>query len=130
MKGAVPILNSVIAVYFFLLANFVLWASVLAIFIGAFAKQELLENPYFVIKNILLSPFLMYAAIIFFRKPPSKYTYGIVMMLIMVIETTVYRYFFITNNKLEGADLTNLLFFGIPLGVILFTKYLEKTSTR
>lgn len=126
MRTVAVVLNIVIALYFFLLANFLFWASVLAIFVGAFAKQELLKNPYTFIINMLLAPFLIGASIMFFRKSVNKYKYGIAFLVIIILETQVYRFFFVTNNRLEWTDFSNLLFYGIPIGVIFLAKYLDQ----
>lgn len=122
----VVILNIVIALYFFLLANFLLWASILVIFVGTFAKQELLKNPLAFIINVLLAPFLIGAAIVFFRKSVNKYKYGLAILVFILLETQIYRFFFVTNNRLEWTDFSNLLFYGIPAGVIYLTKYLDQ----
>lgn len=126
MKKLVIALNIIIALYFFALANFLFWVSVLAIFFGAFVKQELLTNPFLLLINMLVAPFFIYGTIAFFRKPEKKYNYGLILLFILWTETQIYRFFFITNHTLEMVDLSNLFFFGIPFAVIYLTKYLNK----
>ena len=125
MKKLVVFLNVIIALYFFALANLYFWGSLLGFFGLAFAKPELLKNPWTFIINILLAPFLIYGAIIFFRKTENKYNYGLVLLFLILAETQIYRFFFVTNNKLEMTDLTNLAFFGVPILVVYLTKYLN-----
>lgn len=126
MKTVVLILNIITALYFFLLANFFFWGSILAIFVGVFAKEELLKNPWLLIVNILFAPFFIYGAVTFFRKTESKYKYGLVVLLIFWLQTQIFRFFFITNNTLEKTDLSNLLFFIVPMGIIYLTQTLNK----
>ncbi|TSC54266.1 MAG: hypothetical protein LiPW31_189 [Microgenomates group bacterium LiPW_31] len=126
MRKLVVVLNIIIALYFFALANFLFWVSVLAIFFGAFIKQELLTNPLLLFINMLFAPFLIYGTITFFRKTESKYNYGLVLLFIIWAGTQINRFFFVTNNKLEMVDLSNLLFFGIPFSIIYLTRYLNR----
>jgi len=126
MKRLVTALNILLALYFFILANFLFWVSIMALFFGAFVKQELLTNPWTLLINILLAPFLIYGAITFFRKSESKYKYCLIILFIIWAETQIYRFFFVTDKRLEKVDLSNLLFFGIPFAIIYLTKYLNK----
>ena len=121
----VVVLNVIIALYFFALANFYFWGSFLGLFAGAFAKPELLKNPWTFFVNMLLAPFLIYGAIMFFRKTEKKYAYGLILLFVIFLETLIYRFFFITENRLEITDLSNLAFFGIPFLVVYLTKYLN-----
>jgi hypothetical protein len=125
MKKLVVVLNVITALYFFALANLYFWGSFLGLFAGAFAKPELLKNPWTFFVNMLLAPFLIYGAIMFFRKTEKKYTYGLILLLVILLETQIYRFFFVTENKLEITDLSNLAFFGIPFLVVYLTKYLN-----
>lgn len=125
MKKLVVVLNVIIALYFFALANLYFWGSFLGLFAGAFAKPELLKNPWTFFVNMLLAPFLIYGTIMFFRKTEKKYTYGLILLLIIFLETQIYRFFFVTGNKLEMTDLSNLAFFGTPFLVVYLTKYLN-----
>ena len=125
MKKLVIVLNVIIALYFFALANLYFWGSFLGLFAGAFAKPELLKNPWTFFVNMLLAPFLIYGAIMFFRKTESKYAYGLILLFLIWIETQIYRFFFVTENRLEMTDLSNLAFFGAPFLIVYLTKYLN-----
>jgi hypothetical protein len=48
------------------------------------------------------------------------------MLFLIWFVTQVDRFFMITNNHLEMADFTNLLFFGIPFLILLISKYIDK----
>ena len=126
MKKLVTILNVVIALYFFAVANFFFWGSFLALFFGVFAKPELLKNPWTFFVNMLLAPFLIYGTIIFFRRTESKYKYGLVLLLIIWLETQIYRFLFVTQRKLELTDLSNFAFFVAPFLVIYLAQRLNK----
>lgn len=128
MKKIVVLLNVTIALYFFALANFFFWSSFLGLFVAAFTKPELLENSWMFFVNILLAPFLIYGTIMFFRKTEKKYAYGLILLLIIWLEASVYRFFFVTKNKLEITDFSNLAFFGVPFLIIYLTKYLNTKS--
>lgn len=125
MKIVVIIFNTIIALYFFLLANFFFWTSVLALFVSAFARQEPLRNPWLLFVNMLFAPFFIYGAVTFFRKTESKYRYGLVVLLIFWIQMQIFRFFFITNKTLENTDFSNFLFFAVSMGVILLTQKLS-----
>jgi ACR3 family arsenite efflux pump ArsB len=125
MKKLVVVLNVIIALYFFALANLYFWGSFLGLLAGAFAKPELLKNPWTFFTNMLFAPFLIYGAIMFFRKTDKQYIYGLILLLIILIETQIYRFFFVTENRLEMTDLSNLAFFGIPFLIVYLTKYLN-----
>ena len=125
MKKSVVVLNVIIALYFFALANLYFWGSFLGLFAGAFAKPELLKNPWTFAINMLFAPFLIYGTIMFFRKTESKYTYGLILLFLIWAETLVYRFFFVTENRLEMTDLLNLAFFGIPFLIVYLTKFLN-----
>jgi hypothetical protein len=119
----VILLNWVIALYFFLLANFYFWGHIFALIVS-FSKPES-SRTFFSLFNIIMSPFLMWGAITFLRKSRNKYNYGLVIIALIFIISEVYRFFFVTNYQLEKADLTNLLFDGIPFLAIYLTKYLD-----
>lgn len=125
MKKLVVVLNVIIALYFFALANLYFWGSFLGLFAGTFTKPELLKNSWAIFVNMLLAPFLIYGALMFFRKTEKKYAYGLILLLIIFLETQIYRFFFVTENKLEMTDLSNLAFFGVPFLVVYLTKYLN-----
>lgn len=126
MKKLVITLNVVIALYFFALANFFFWSSFLGFFFGVFAKPELLKNPWPFLVNILLAPFLIYGTIMFFRKTEKKYAYGLILLLIIWLETQIYRFVFVANQKLELTDLLNFAFFVVPFLIIYLTRRLNK----
>jgi|GEM_PF-1589397 len=96
MKKLVVVLNVIIALYFFALANLYFWGSFLGLFAGVFAKPEILKNPWTFFVNMLLAPFLIYGTIMFFRKTEKKYAYGLILLLIILLETQIYRFFFVT----------------------------------
>ncbi len=125
MKKFITILNIINAVYFFALANFFFWGSLLGLLFGVVVDPGLVNNPWAFITNIIFAPLLIYGAILFFRKPESKYTYGLVLLFLIWVENQIYRFFFVTEKTLEMSDLKNLLFFGIPFLVIWLTKYLH-----
>lgn len=126
MKKLIVGLNIIVALYFFVLANFFFWSSFLVVFVGALAnKPELLTNLWILAFNILLAPFLIYGSIIFFQKTKRKYVYGLILLFITWTEYQTYRFFFVTNKKLESADFSNLLIFGIPFAIICLTKHLN-----
>ena len=131
MKKIITALNIIIAIYFFGLANFFFWSSVLGVLIKVFGKEELtMGNFWAFIVGIIFAPFLIYGTIIFFQKTKGKYLYGLIILGIIWIETQVHRLLFITQGKLEKTDLLNILFFGIPFIVILFVKYLDKKLSK
>jgi hypothetical protein len=131
MKKIVIILNVIIALYFFVFANIYFWGSFLALFTGAVAnKPEILKNAWMFVINILIAPFLIYGSIIFFRKTERKYTYGLILLSLIWAGTQICRFFFITNHKLEKADLTNSAFFGISILLVYLTKYLNRKSQQ
>jgi hypothetical protein len=125
MKTLLFVINIIIAIYLFLMANFLFWGSIIALF-AMIAKPSLSLSPWLIILNMLLAPFFIYGTIIFFRKVSVKYNYGIILLLIVWLETQVSRFFFITHNKLEKTDLSNLLFFGIPFLIIYLTKRISR----
>jgi hypothetical protein len=124
MRKIIIGLNVSIAIYFFLLANFLFWSSALG-WLGGFSDPTIWENPWRFIVNIIFTPFLLYAIIIFFRETESKYTYGLGILLLVLLEGQIYRFFFATNHMLEVTDLKNLIFFSVPILVIYLTKYLN-----
>lgn len=128
MKLLVTTLNVLIALYFFILANFFFWGSILAMFMGVFTNQELLKTPWLLFTNILFAPFFIYGIVMFFRKTKTKYKYGLVLLLVFWLQTQVIRFLFITGNRLENADLSNLLLAAIPAGIIYLSQALDRKS--
>lgn len=126
MRNIAKVLDILIALYFFIIANIFFWGSFLGLFIAIFAKPELAKNPFPFFLNLILGPFLMLGAVLFFRKNHSKYVYGLCLLGFMLFQAQIYRFFFITNKTLQSADFTNLLFFGIPMLIIFLTKILSK----
>lgn len=125
MKKTVTGLNAVIAVYFFILANIFFWGELLVLLGSMSAEKESSGNPLWSFAiNIILAPFLIYGTIIFFRKTKTKYIYGLILLGIIWTEIQLYRLSYVTHGKLEIADLKNLLFFGIPFGIILLSRHL------
>lgn len=125
MKVLVTILNIAIALYFFVMANIMFWGFIFGIVITTMQNKVISQNIYWFIANIILSPFMIYATVVFFRKAQQKYNYGIVMLVIVLFITEINRLFFRSGNKIGMTDLSNLLFFGIPIGLILLTKFLN-----
>lgn len=126
MRILVTILNIVISIYFFVLANFYFWGGVLVFFATIFGKLEESKDPFVSLILLLFTPFLITACIFFLRKSSTKYVLGLVLLLIMFLEGEIYRFFFVTHGKLESTELSNLAFFGIPFAVIYLTKLLDK----
>lgn len=126
MKRLVIVLNIIIAIYFFVMANFLFWGSMLALFYTLFTKPELQKNLVSLFINILIAPFLIYVAILFFQKAHNKYTYGMILLVIIWLEMQIYRFLFVTYNRLELTDLFNLLFFALPLALVYLTKFLDQ----
>ncbi|MFA4830701.1 MAG: hypothetical protein WC862_02380 [Patescibacteria group bacterium] len=129
MKKIVAILNVIVALYFFALANLLFWISFLVLSVGIFFKSELQLPKESVLNSmidmILFAPFLIYGSIMFFRKTESKYSYGLILLFIIWAESQIYRFFFVTGIKLETTDFKNLVFFGVPFLVVYLTKYLD-----
>lgn len=129
MKKIVTGLNAVIAVYFFVLANLFFWGELLVLLGSMSAEKESSGNLLWSFAiNIILAPFLIYGTIIFFRKTKTKYIYGLILLGIIWTETQLYRLFYVTQGKLEIVDLENLLFFGIPFGIILLSRCLYQKN--
>lgn len=128
MKKIIIAINIIIAVYFFVLANLYFWGSILGLFGEVFNKKDVNLWPF--ITNIIFAPFLIYGSIMFFRKTKGKYLYGLIILGVIWVEAQAYRLFFVTQGKLEQTDLSNVLFFGIPFIVVLFTKYFDKKLLR
>lgn len=126
MKTIVLLFNVIIAIYLFLFANILFWGSILAVFAGVFIKHELMQNPWLLIINIFFAPFFVYVAVTFFRKTEIKYKYGLSLLIIFWLQTQIFRFFFVTNKTLEKTDLSNLIFFIVPIGIVYLTKNLSK----
>lgn len=124
MKKIITAINIIIAIYFFGLANLFFLGSILGSFGELFSKKDINLWPFII--NIIFAPFLIYGSIMFFRKTKAKYLYGLIVLGIIWVESQAYRFFFVTQGKLEKTDLSNILFFGIPFFVILFTQYIDK----
>ena len=129
MKKLVTFLNILLGIYFFGIANFLFWLSILAIFVSAFAKPELLQNPWLLITNMLFAPFFIYGSINYFRKNENKYNYNLILLSIFWLHTQIFRFFFITNNMLEKADLSNFLLFIVSFAVVYLTRSLSKSCS-
>lgn len=124
MKVLITTLNIIIALYLFLLANFLFWAEIAALFTGSFSSATPTNLSSFTI-NLFLAPFLIYGMINFFRGAQNKYTYSLVLLAIAWAGATVPHLILAPDHSLAGADLNNLLFFGIPFLVIYGVKYLS-----
>lgn len=125
MKKLANFFDIVITLHFFTLANVYFWGSLFALFGMPLIRPGLLINPWVFAINILLAPFLIYGAILFFQKSENRYSYGLILLSFDLVETQIFRFFFITHQKLEIIDLSNLVFFGIPILIIYLIKYLN-----
>lgn len=129
MKRLITVLNIAIASYFFILANIYFWGSILVLLFWIFRQQEPPKNLLNLLTLLIFAPFLIIASIFFLRKSKDKYILGLVLLSIILVEDQIYRFFLVTRGKLETTDLTNLIFYGIPLVIIYFTKRLDKKYT-
>ena len=126
MNKLVSAFNIAIGLYFFILANIYFWGAFIALFAMIFSQKELTRNPISLLSYLIFAPFLIIASIFFFRKSNEKYTLGLILLFVILLEGQVYRLFFVTHGKLEFTDLLNLVFYGLPFGFIFLTSYLEK----
>lgn len=121
------LINAVIIIYFFLLGILLLLGSLVGLLVKFTAKApDAYLHLYPFLKNIVVSPFVFYMMIMFWKRHPKRILYSIYILGFMMIETQIYRYFFVTDNQLDKTDLSNLLFFGIPLSFIYLSKYTNK----
>jgi len=118
MKKLVTFLNILLGIYFFGIANFLFWFSILTLF--------MLDKSWTLITNMLFAPFFIYGSINFFRKSENKYKYNLILLLIFWLHTQVFRFFFIANKTLEKADLSNFLIFVFSFVLVYLTKSLSK----
>ena len=122
MKRIITVVNIIVAIYFFVLANLFFWLSF-------FLFPNLIETPYQLPVNIIFAMFLMGGAVIFFTKTREKYLYGIIILSIIWLEIS----FFITQ-KFGELNISTILFlgifFGIPLIVLFLNRYLEEKLSK
>ena len=126
MKWLRTLLNILLGIYFFGIANFIFWLSVLGLFIVPHTSiPGTIENLWLPLTNVLFAPFFVYSSINFFRKTEKKYKYTLVLLLIYWIHMQLFRFFFITSNSLEKADFSNLLLFMGPFVIVYLTKLIN-----
>lgn len=124
MKKIITAINIIIAIYFFILANLFFWLTLL-FFVKLIEALPLYQLPL----NIIFAMLLMGGSILFFRKTRQKYLYGITVLIIIWIETSL-----CLIQKFGRIDPFFVLVLGIPFGIpliiIFFTKYFDKKLLR
>lgn len=124
MKKFITAINIVIAIYFFILANLFFWLT-LFLWIKLIEISLLYQVPI----NIIFAVLLMGGSIMFFRKTRQKYLYGIIILFIIWIETSL-----CLIQKFGKVDPFIILILGIPFGIpliiIFLTKYFDKKLLR
>ena len=121
------ILNILLGVHLFGVANLIFWISLLGLVAAPHTSiSGTLQNYWIPLTNILFAPFFIYSSINFFRKTEKKYKYALVLLLIYWAHMQLFRFFFIADNKLEKADFSNLLLFIGPFVVVYLTKLINE----
>lgn len=124
MRVILRITSIIYGLYFFLLANFFFWTSVLAFLV--FIGQRTNFPGIFIIVNLILGPIYVYISILFFMNNKKKYKWALIFLVIHLVITELSRSYM--NFKLEYTDFKNLLFFGIPFLIVLITRIIENKS--
>jgi hypothetical protein len=127
----ITILNVIVGVYLFIVANILFWGGILNVFAFLADSSRFPFGPWEFVSfllNILWAILLVVGTILFFLKGKKKYNYGLVVLGIIWLETLIYRLFHITHFRLEMTDLYNTLFFGIPFVLILLARHWEKKN--
>ncbi len=118
-------LNIITSLYFFLVANFYFWGGIFLLVYRSAQTEHSIPKFVHILVQMALAPFLVYGAILFFRKDNLKFKFGTIMLILLFLEVQFYRLFFVTNFSFETADLTNFLLFGIPIFVVLISRELS-----
>lgn len=125
MRKLESLFRVILTIYFFLLANMLFWGPVIALFGTLFISPNKLDDQFSVsaATDMVISFFVMYEFVLFFRNTKEKYSFGIPLLVFILLETEIFRFFFVIHGfHPEKADLTNILFFGIPLALLIVLK--------
>ena len=129
MKIFITFSNVIIAIYFFLLANFYFWFSAFAMFVIAF-RSQMFQNPltyfYDMLFQFFLAFFIIYGSVMFFRKTEKKYSYGLVVLFLALIEKLIFFSFLFTKGDLKMASLQYMVMLGVPFFYIFLLKRLSQ----
>jgi len=126
MKKLIIVLNVISAIYFFAWANIFFWFSLIGFFLSMSSVQTKTQFSWLMPIDFLLAPFLIYGAIMFFRKTSNKYNYGLAVLIIISVTYLFYPSIANKHFNLTIIDFQNSLFFIIPMAFIYFTKWLDK----
>ena len=128
MRKIIFTLNSIIALYFFGLANIFFWGGLLGSFaeVAVTAQQKSTPNFLPFLFGLIAGPLLIGGTIMFFRKSMKKYKYGMILLGIILIIIQLYRFFDPAHYTLQMTDLKNFVWFGIPILAIYFIHSLDR----
>lgn len=112
------ILHGVVLLYFTLETLFFIFSSIITFYY--LSTQHVDITLYTPISTLTYA--LLFLSSLYKTWKDRTYKLAIVTLFIILLTTTVHRFFFITNQSFTRVDLENFLLFGLPLIILIFLK--------